>query len=102
MKVDKGEHVNLVEIMFMHLVKELGEWINSQVKMLKGKYKVDAKACATLHLSQKFQSRNNSLKKLKKPQQGVGTHKGTNWITLQKDYESFFVLFIFSYERIIE
>jgi hypothetical protein len=29
MKVDKGEHVNLVEIMFMHLVKELGEWINS-------------------------------------------------------------------------
>jgi len=29
MKVDKGEHVNLVEIMFMHLVKELDGWIKS-------------------------------------------------------------------------
>jgi hypothetical protein len=29
MKVDKGEHVNLVEIMFMHLVKELDKWIKS-------------------------------------------------------------------------
>jgi hypothetical protein len=30
MKVDKGEHVNLIEIMFMHLVKELDGWIMLQ------------------------------------------------------------------------
>jgi hypothetical protein len=29
MKVDKGDHVNLVEIMYMHLVKELDRWIKS-------------------------------------------------------------------------
>lgn len=51
MKVDKGEQVNLVEVMFMHLVKELDRWIKSQVKMLEGENKVGAKACATLHLS---------------------------------------------------
>jgi len=29
MKVDKGKQVYLVEIMFMHLVKELDRWIKS-------------------------------------------------------------------------
>ncbi len=29
MRVDKGAHVNLVEIMYMHLVKELDRWIKS-------------------------------------------------------------------------
>jgi len=32
---------------------------------------------------------------------GANTHKGTNGITLQKDYEFFLAIFIFSYERIL-
>jgi len=33
---------------------------------------------------------------------GVGTHKGANGITLQKDYGYFLVLFIFSYEFFVK